>query len=97
MSNVADQRRDSRLPFDVEVEIRTPENVLRAKINDISLSGLFVHCAEFLPLDTLCEVEVLGASGEASLKNEAQVVRQVQDPATGIQGMGLKFLGLDGD
>ena len=49
MSNSADQRRDTRLPFDVEVEIRTPENALHAETNDISLSGLFVQCAGFCP------------------------------------------------
>ena len=93
------KRRDTRLPFEVEVEIRTPEHTVRATARDISLSGLFVQSAELFPMDTICEVEVIQSSdeGDLSLDGRAHVVRQVEDPETGVRGMGLRFVGLNGD
>ena len=97
MTTKEDKRRDTRLPFDVEVEIRTPEHTVRATTRDISMSGLFVSCAELFPLGTVCEVEVALVSGERelSLNGQAQVVRQEEDPQAGVRGMGLRFMELD--
>lgn len=92
-----DKRRDARLPFEVEVEIRTAEHLVRATTRDISLSGLFVSSAEFFPVGTLCDVQVEVHSGDhhMSMDGQAEVVRQQPNPDTGVHGMGLRFLEVD--
>ena len=92
-----DRRQQPRLPFDVQVEIRTPDHTVRGTTRDISMFGLFVQSADLLPLDTLCEVEVVLSldKQEQSIKGQVQVVRHVEDPQTGVRGMGFRFIGLD--
>ena len=93
----SDKRGDTRLPFEVEVEIRADEQTLRATTRDISLSGLYVSTAEILAIGTLCEVQITGRSGsfEMSIDGQAEVVRLQPEPRTGAPGMGLRFLEVD--
>jgi c-di-GMP-binding flagellar brake protein YcgR len=97
MDQVKEKRQDIRLPLDAEVEIHTPEHSVRAMVRDISLSGLFIRSAELLPIDTVCEVEVLLAADEqnANIKGRFRVVRQEEDARTGTRGMGFRFVALD--
>ena len=96
MTDPDEKRRETRLPLDVEIEIRTPDHTVRAMAGDVSMSGLFVQSEEFFPIGTICEVKVVVSSGEQqlSMEGQAQVVRQVENPETGTRGMGFKFLGL---
>ena len=93
----SDQRGDTRLPFEVEVEIRAGEQAVHATTRDISLSGLYVSTGEFLPIGTVCEVQITGRSGsfEVSIDGQAEVVRLQPEPGSGAPGMGLRFLEVD--
>ena len=82
--------RDSRLPFDVTVNIRCAGKTIKGFTSDISLSGLFARCIEVIPPGTVCEVEVMPETGgELGIVGEFEVVRQVDGPPP---GMGLRFI-----
>ena len=97
MSSTQEKRRQSRLPFSVDVQIRTPEHTTTATTKDICTTGLFVREVEPFPLDTECEVEILLSSGDEELpiKARGRVVRQVEGLQEGLQGMGIKFVEMD--
>jgi hypothetical protein len=87
-----DVRHDTRLPFEVRVDINTPGHNVRGTSRNVSLSGLFINTEHTLPLDSICEVEIVLASGEPSIKCMARVVRIVAEPEAGL---GMLFLDID--
>lgn len=97
MSHDADQRRYPRLPFDVQVEIRTQEKTLAASTRDICMRGLFARGLQGLPLGTVCQVAVELVSGHQRLAIEARgkVVRQVEGMEVDSAGIGVEFVDMD--
>jgi c-di-GMP-binding flagellar brake protein YcgR len=98
MSEFADRRRLTRLPFAVEVEVHTQDRTIRAQTRDINMQGVFVAQEEpHLPLGTQCQVEVVLSSGEGKMgiRARGEVVWQGRDPESGQAGVGIKFTEMD--
>ena len=78
MNNVTNQRRFSRLPVQLFVEIRHDNICLSSnKTHDVSMKGLFVHTGKTLPIGTACQVKLMleGSQGEPSIDVRGRVVR----------------------
>jgi len=78
MNKGPNQRRFSRLPVQLFVEIRHDDICLSSnKTHDVSIKGLFVHTGKTLPIGTACQVKLMleGTQGEPSLDVHGQVVR----------------------
>lgn len=97
MSEFANRRRLTRLPFAVEVEVHAKGHTSTSQTRDINMQGVFVAQEEPLALGTECQVEVVLSSGEGkmAIKANGVVVWQGRDPESGLQGVGIKFLELD--
>jgi hypothetical protein len=88
MDNVPNQRRFSRLPVQLFVEIRHDDICLSSnKTHDISMKGLFVHTGKTLPIGTPCQVRLMleGTQAEQSIEVRGRVVRVTND------GMAVEF------
>ena len=72
-----EQRRHPRLPVDTKIVIHTPKDVAHGKVRDISSSGMFANCEELLPVDSLCEFELIinTDAQELRIRGQSQVVR----------------------
>ena len=82
MSNVPNQRRFSRLPVQLFVEIRHDDICLSSnKTHDVSMKGLFVHTGKTLPIGTPCQVRLMleGTQAEQSIEVRGRVVRLTND------------------
>jgi hypothetical protein len=78
MNNGPNQRRFSRLPVQLFVEIRHDDICLSSnKTHDVSMKGLFVHTRKTLPIGTPCQVKLMldASLGEQSIEVRGQVVR----------------------
>ena len=78
MSNGPNQRRFSRLPVQLFVEIRHDDICLSSnKTHDVSMKGLFVHTGKTLTIGTPCQVKLMleGRQGEQSIEVHGRVVR----------------------
>ena len=78
MNNVPNQRRFSRLPVQLFVEIRHDDICLSSnKTHDLSMKGLFVHTGKTLPIGTPCQAKLMleGSQGEQSIEVRGRVVR----------------------
>ena len=78
MNKGPNQRRFSRLPVQLFVEIRHDDICLSSnKTHDVSMKGLFVHTGKTLPIGTACQVKLMleGGQGEPSIDVHGQVVR----------------------
>ena len=78
MNNQTNQRRFSRLPVQLFVEIRHDDVCLSSnKTHDVSMKGLFVHTGKTLPIGTQCQVKLMlaGSQGEPSIDVRGRVVR----------------------
>lgn len=97
MSEFANRRRLTRLPFAVEVEVTAAGRTSRSQTRDINMQGVFVAQEEPLALGTECQVEVVLSSGEGKMVIRAcgAVVWQGRDPESGLQGVGIRFLEMD--
>jgi len=94
MSNAPNQRRFSRLPVQLFVEIRHDDICLSSnKTHDVSMKGLFVHTGKTLPIGAPCQVKLMleGSQEEQSIDVSGRVVR-----VTNI-GMGVEFYESDLD
>ena len=91
----ANVRSDTRLPFDVKVEIRAPNCSVSGTTRDVSLSGLFVECDEEIPLDAECVVSLQSKASDPEIEHKARVVRLVNE--AGMRGIGLEFTGMEED
>ena len=70
MNNAANQRRFSRLPVQLFVEIRHDDICLSSnKTHDVSMKGLFVHTGKTLTIGSLCQVKLMleGSQEEQSI------------------------------
>ena len=88
MDNVPNQRRFSRLPVQLFVEIRHDDICLSSnKTHDVSMKGLFVHTGKTLPIGTPCQVRLMleGTQAEQSIEVRGRVVRLTND------GMAVEF------
>jgi hypothetical protein len=88
MNNAPNQRRFSRLPVQLFVEIRHNDICLSSnKTHDVSMKGLFVHTRKTLPIGAPCQVKLMleGSQEEQSIDVCGRVVR-----VTNI-GMGVEF------
>ena len=75
MNNAPNQRRVSRLPVQLFVEIRHDDICLSSnKTHDVSMKGLFVHTGKTLPIGTPCQVKLI-LQGEQSIDVRGRVVR----------------------
>ena len=78
MNNAANQRRFSRLPVQLFVEIRHDEICLSSnKTHDVSMKGLFVHTGKTLPIGAPCHVKLIleGSQQAQSIEACGRVVR----------------------
>ena len=78
MNKGPNQRRFSRLPVQLFVEIRHDDICLSSnKTHDVSMKGLFVHTGKTLPIGTPCQVKLMleGSQGEQSIEVHGRVVR----------------------
>jgi hypothetical protein len=78
MSNSSNQRKCSRLPIQLFVEIRHDDICLSSnKTHDVSMKGLFVHTGKTLPIGTLCQVKLMleGSQAAQSIEVGGQVAR----------------------
>ena len=88
MNNGPNQRRFSRLPVQLFVEIRHDDICLSSnKTQDVSMKGLFVHTWKTLPIGAPCQVKLMleGSQEQQSIDVSGRVVR-----VTNI-GMGVEF------
>ena len=90
------RRGDTRLPFDVQVEIYAPECSVCGVTRDISLSGLFVETDAEIPMDTVCEVRLLATENSPKIVHKARVVRLL-GPESGRLGIALVFADLSAE
>ena len=95
MTEIEEKRRQTRLHFSVDVEIRTAEGILRGKTNDICTTGLRIDEVELLPLNTVCDLDLKLSSGDMTLdiKGKGKVVRHIEEEDR--IGMGIQFVELD--
>jgi len=87
-------RQHERNPAKLEVRITTElGGCLRGTVQDVSLAGLFVVCAQRIPVGTLCElcVEVVGCEGEGPIEAVGRVAHVEPD------GIGIEITDLDLD
>ena len=78
MNNEPNQRRFSRVPVQLFVEIRHGDVCLSSnKTHDVSMKGMFVHTGKTLPIGAQCQVKLMleGSQGEQSIKLRGHVVR----------------------
>ena len=88
------RRGDTRLPFDVQIEIYAPEFSVCGSTRNISLSGLFVETEAEVALGTDCQVSLLATPDTPKIVHRARVVRLVS-PDSGKLGIGLVFMDLE--
>jgi PilZ domain len=94
MNNGPNQRRFSRWPVQLFVEIRHDDICLSSnKTHDISMKGLFVHTGKTLPIGTPCQVKLMleASLGEQSIEVRGRVVRVTN------AGMAVEFHEIDLD
>jgi hypothetical protein len=78
MNGVPNQRRFSRVPVQLFVEIRHNDVCLSSnKTHDLSMKGLFVHTGKTLPIGAPCLVKIIleGSQGEQSVEVSGRVIR----------------------
>lgn len=89
------RRNKTRVPFETQVIVRTPEAELtsQAGSRDISLQGLYVETDRDLPEGSRCEVEILltGASTHLSIRVQGRVARKEAG------GLAVAFESIDPD
>jgi PilZ domain len=94
MDTSANNREFSRICHSLEIAVTTEaKEVLRGKIEDISLNGLFFSCDAPLPLDSVCNISIrLNADLEELLIGATGKVVRIEKT-----GMGIEFIEIHGD
>jgi len=87
-----------RIPVRLEISVLDSESrdLLMTQTEDVSATGMLVHCRRAYPLGSRAQFE-MRLSGELEpIKGEAEVARQTEGGIDRVEGMGLRFLAFDG-
>ncbi len=93
MKTEANKREFSRVPIQLDVEILSPQPAPSScQVKDVSLKGLYLLCANPLPVGSDCRVALLLGGGETPVRIEIGGTVAREDPA----GMGLEITAIVG-
>lgn len=87
-----ENRRFSRIPFKVEVELRIDDNLYRCEeISNLSVGGCLLPIKKDLPADAPCTIKIIleGAAEKLNVLIEGEIVRTVPE------GVAVKFTRID--
>jgi hypothetical protein len=85
-----DKRKRLRIPFESQVLLKFNDlgAILEAKMKNISINGIFVETAIFIPVNTPCDIEVIITAPHSKLTMQIEGFVSRQDP----QGLGIQFI-----
>ena len=94
MKTATNKREFTRVPVQLEVEVRSEQPVTTGpcEVKDISLRGLYLCCEHPLPLGSACQVTLILSGGEPPLRIEVGGSVTRVDPA----GMGVEITNVVG-
>ncbi len=85
-------REFTRSPVHMTVYLRTEDGTeIHGTTREISMNGLFIECADKLPVDTPCHITLTLGDGEHLIEADAEVKGIISS------GMGLAFTGIEAE
>lgn len=87
-----------RIPVRLEISVLNNEtrDLLMTQTEDVSATGMLVHCRRAYPLGSRARFEMRLAHEPEPIKGEAEVARLTEHDIDRVEGMGLRFLSFDG-
>jgi hypothetical protein len=90
MKAIDNKRKRLRIPFESQVFLKFKDlgAILEAKMKNISINGIFVETAIFIPVNTPCDIEVIITATHSKLTLQIEGFVSRQDP----NGLGIQFI-----
>ena len=86
-----------RIPIRLEISVleASDRDLLMTQTEDVSATGMLVHCRRTYPLGSRARFEMRLPNETEPVRGEAEVARLTERDIDRIQGMGMRFLSFD--